>query len=360
MIIVKLNDTVNSRSVSNFNTLRIIQYYLLLTILAFSVRAVHAQNDATAELKMKAPKQWEKYIVALAHMEGHIDRECKWVDQDGTSTQSDSYNIAYCHPWTANDSEKSAVVYGKNYNFSLKKNVGGWVIEKLNRNSFQRTTPRYPPVTEEPGIDRSSLVVANQLGVGLQIVPNFIYLPSIWNKPEFEILSAVPFDSGEERLIDVSFRFAVKPPHLYAWIAPPDKDFTIDGKLTLGTDYYLVRRSEIDCDSYDEEGKFTEHLTWEIEYDFQKDEVPLPVYSKHTSEGNGLSFTEVKRFSLNRMRKPDPSRFTLSHYGFPEPDFKNQRLSVFRLVLVLLGCIFITYAVLRALNIRRAKSQESE
>lgn len=360
MSIVKSNDTTNSRSVSNFNTLRIVQYYLLLTIFAFSTCVVNAQNDVATELKMKAPKQWEKYIVALAHMEGHIDREYKWVDKEGTRTQSDSYNIAYYHPWTANDSEKSAVVYGKNYNFSLKKNVGGWVIEKLNRNSFQRTTPRYPPVTEEPGIDRFSLVVANQLGVGLQIVPNFIYLPSVWDKPEFEILSAVPFDSGEEHLIDVSFRFAVKPPHLYAWIAPPDKDFTIEGKLTLGTDYYLVRRSEVDCDSYDEEGKFTEHLTWEIEYDLQKDEVPLPVYSKHTSEGNGLSFTEEKRFSLNRIEKPDPSRFTLSYYGFPEPDFKNQRLSVFRLVLVLLGCIFITYAVFSALDNRRAMAQESK
>ena len=130
--------------------------------------------------------------------------------------------------------------------------------------------------------------------------------------------------------------------------------------MTLCTDYYLVRRSEVDCDSYDEEGKFTEHLTWEIEYDLQKDEVPLPVYSKHTSEGNGLSFTEEKRFSLNRIEKPDPSRFTLSYYGFPEPDFKNQRLSVFRLVLVLLGCIFITYAVFSALDNRRAMAQESK
>ena len=53
MSIVKSNDTTNSRSVSNFNTLRIVQYYLLLTIFAFSTCVVNAQNDVATELKMK-------------------------------------------------------------------------------------------------------------------------------------------------------------------------------------------------------------------------------------------------------------------------------------------------------------------
>lgn len=302
-------------------------------------------EELLTNLKTNAPKQWTKYISALCNMEGHIDRKYEWTDEEGTRTQSNSYDIAYRFPWTACDSINTAVVTGKNYSFHLKKIERIWEIEDLVQFANNETKLQIPPITEEPAVDQSSLTISNQLGVGLQIVPNFVYLPSIWDKPEFEILSATSRNSEEETLIDVEFRFNVQPPHLYSWVAPIDKDFTIEGMLTLTSDYYLIRHSEIDCENYDENGKFTEHLIWDVDYNFSKEEVPVPTYSKYTSDGNGLKFTEVKHLDLHRTNKIDSSRFTLSHYGLPEPDFKDYQLTWFRLVLVFLGCVLIFYSV---------------
>jgi hypothetical protein len=312
-----------------------------------------ASEDLITKLKSDAPKQWEKYLVALGQTEGHIDRECEWVKNQDVRTEKHSYNVVYRYPWTAVDSDDVAVVYGKNYHFSLRGREGNWEITVLVKESSSNRIPQFPPVTEEPAADRSSLVISNQLGVGLQIVPNFIYIPSIWNQPEFEILSAVSKESDDGNLIDVEFRFHGEPGHPYTWIAPADKDFTVEGRLTLITDYYLVHNSEIDYETYDEDGKLHEHITWDVEYRTQKNGVPLPTFSKHTSQGDGLLFTMVKHFDLSQTKRAKASRFTLSQYGLPEPNFGEPQPTFLRYVLVFLGGALVLYALFDVYQKRR-------
>jgi hypothetical protein len=65
------------------------------------------------------------------------------------------------------------------------------------------------------------------------------------------------------------------------------------------------------------------------------------------------------KYSFENLRPTDPKdikRFTLSHYGLPEPDFDNsRRTDRVRYILIGLGAILIVIALWRMIQKRREK-----
>ena len=99
----------------------------------------------------------------------------------------------------------------------------------------------------------------------------------------------------------------------------------------------------------------------DVTYDFLKRDDNVYYVSKTTAnyviDGNDLPVKTVERtFSVKHLPNLDNSRFTLSHYGLPEPDFGEARPNRIRYIMMVFGGFLVAIAVWQMVQKRREKT----
>ena len=147
------------------------------------------------------------------------------------------------------------------------------------------------------------------------------FLPTLLRLPEFAIESAEKVNKDGVDYYQVKFSFNQptetveedgekgEMPTKYPLIA------VSSGSLLLTTDYLLIKEAEI---------KLLNYAPYSIKNDYKiVDGVPLISEYHFTIPGTGGGYKETWTFDFRLGANHDSSRFNLSHYGLPEPDFGN-------------------------------------
>jgi hypothetical protein len=302
--------------------------------------------------------KWNDFLQEMGTMEGTLS--CAYW-RNGIKDEKDSYsmNFFYNFPYIAkegisNDGIMSAGVRAGNYVFLVKsenKQNLNWVVDKLDKatqTGFD-TPLSYPdisvaaPESGSGNINGICAGICNSLCV-LMIEQN-LFLPSLMNQEEFSITgNEIVNVEGSKQFQRLRFKFYTDNSSKYPNFVFDNLPFSIEGDLMLETEYRLIGKGTIVivCG--------TEKETVVIDCVYDKNTLPVPMLVTYTAVRelpNGSTFREVHSFEKLKKCTADTSRFTLSHYGLPEPDFGESRANRIRYVIMSLGVLLIVIGLWR-------------
>jgi hypothetical protein len=180
--------------------------------------------------------------------------------------------------------------------------------------------------------------ISNVTTNGLRIFP--VWLPSLAREKDFQVISVENKNENGTALVVLTFTFHTTDNKLKVFCP-------IEGEVTLLPDhYYLICEGRYTCYDDVNQSKIAT-VVFHNEYDFGM--MTIPVLKKQSTEYSVASETTrkiVEYSNYKRNEGTDPARFMLSHYGFPEPDFKiNQPVNPLRFILITLGTALIVLAL---------------
>ncbi|MDR1924171.1 MAG: hypothetical protein LBQ66_07340, partial [Planctomycetaceae bacterium] len=292
---------------------------------------VSTQDKSAAvdvELLKRLPKIWQEYLQALTSVKGDVTRNYKRIRNGKTEEENLSYSIAYNYPLTLayNDLEGRVSVLGKNYDFALKRiNVNNpWVIKELELRQPEESVELisdldFPSIDGTVATDKLALKICSQLCVGLELHRNFIYLPDLFKHDAMTVQEFRKVDDPKETRYFLKFRFSQDPPHKFTWVSNETDSILIEGEFYLVTDYFLIAEGKMTL-TCNPARLLDDSMTTSCEYDTDTYKVPLPKSQNYKSTMPDLVFESKSTFNLCETTPEDLQRFTLSHYGIPEPD----------------------------------------
>ena len=322
-------------------------FYLLLLFIMTPVYTLGQELPIAPDWsKENLSNQWQACLVSWSNTEGTIQRRDQWTWKNDKKVENAAYTIINSYPYTLAENETSVVVSGKKYNFSLSRKTASdqWIIDTLTaktQQTLKHSAIQFPSLSAEAPTDKEALSVCSQLAVGLQLDQNFIYLPSLWATDTLVIDQHKVIKVGEDNSHYIKFHCTVKSPHTYTWIAAPEDDFDIQGELWLVTDYFLISRANVTFNLKNNPWKLHQTCT----YQTNAKGIPLPLDFYCRAELQTHIYEQTKHFEINTIDSVLPSRFTLSYYGFPEPDFSNHRDKRLRYILVTIAFGMIVFAI---------------
>ena len=135
------------------------------------------------------------------------------------------------------------------------------------------------------------------------------------------------------------------------------ENFSLKAKVYLTTDFFLVSEGEFHVESW----LGVEDVQIKIDYDSETYKVPLPkkyysknIYNLTVGEEHHEGVLEKERlFNLKETNPKDNSRFTLSAFGLPEPDFGGHRTNRFHYVFIGIGLLMFGTGAWRMVQKRR-------
>jgi hypothetical protein len=319
-----------------------ILFYVFFTFTLF----VHAATDEKQLFSRTAFEKWEKYI-KLIHVEGKVD--IKLTRKQQLDYEDSSYVLAsypcMLKEFSTKDGSFNVVGFCPEYYFHISsktKENNFWKIEKIEKIEPLKTIF----VSNEENSTQQSKekrLFLQELCPGL-LVYGSNYLPTILELPEFHI-KKIEIDNTTGKKIQVTFEFI-----------PEDDKYPLflrmKGHLILREDYYLIEKGNL----FLLFGEHEEPRQIDIEYD-ESFSIPFPknfdkIVNKDFS-GKVIDSDNIL-YELKEIDKPKSSRFTLSHYGLPEPDFDNsRRTNRVRYVLMGIGALLIGIALWKMYKKRR-------
>jgi hypothetical protein len=343
---------------------KILVIFAIILVVMF-VFIVHSSerimaNDSVLQVLDKAQliHKWNDFLQEMGTMEGTLS--CTYW-RNGIKDEKDSYSMDFFYKFpfiakegVSNDGMVSAGVRASNYVFLLKsenKQNLNWVVNKLDkaaRTGFG-TQLSYPdisvntPRSDSGNIDGICAGICNSLCV-LMIAQN-LFLPSLINQEEFSIISnEIVNVEGSKQSQRLRFKFYTDNSSKYPNLVFDNVPFSIEGDLMLETEYRLLGKGTV-VFAY---GTEKETVVIDCVYDENTLSVPVPVtYTAVHNLSNGSTFKEVHSFEKVRKCTADTSRFTLSHYGLPEPDFGESRHNRIRYAIMSLGALLIMIGLWR-------------
>jgi hypothetical protein len=256
--------------------------------------------------------------------------------------------------------------FARNYFFKIHRSLSDerWIVDlvdKISRDELGNIGNYEFPSGKEKSIqDLRDFVFRFYILRCLALDPN-VHLPTLMRLPEFNIeqVKEVQKDGTNYYAVDYSFApsgaidenliiekliknsnadISDLPEGLqkYPMIA------VRNGKLLLTTDYLLIKEADLEIIRV---GK----CKIVCNYKYEKD---IPLISEYTMAYIDTEYKSVYNFDLSLNPTQNHKRFTLSHYGIPEPDFGERRERRFRYIFMGLGLILIGIAIFRIIRKR--------
>ena len=305
-------------------------------------------------IKGKFSDQWQSCLIAWSKTEGKITRQDKWTWKNEKKVENADYLIINDYPYTLAEDQTSVVVSGKKYHFVLTRNKPSdpWSVSSLENNANTQQESKkilFPSLSAESPTDKEALSICSQVAVGLQLDQNFIYLPSLWDIGNIIIDHYKRIENQEGDFHYIRFRCEQNAPHPYTWVSGPNDSFSIHGELWLTAEHFLISRADIVFNVKQNPWKL--HQT--CSYKNNNDSIPFPSDFYCRADLSTHIYEQTKHFDLKTLDATSESRFTLSYYGFPEPDFGNRRANCLRYTLMVIALGMIVWALLAMVRKRR-------
>jgi hypothetical protein len=348
----------------------VITIFVLSSPSSFSAEPVTA-DDSTYQVldKEQLVQKWNEYLKEMGTLEGTHSVD---IWRNGVKDEKNSYtsNFFYNFPYTAkeyinSDGQKFASVHARNYIFRVRtdgKQDEKWIVDELAKVSSldRRATLHYPSMlanpldTEYGSTERIGLGICNELYV-LMIAPCWA-LPSFATLDEFNIISnEIVKDENNRPLQRLVFNFRTDDSSKYPDLVI-DKPFYLEGDFILETKYRLIKKGTF---KFGAEGQKYETTTIDCTYDENILSVPILVTYKEVSDMNdGSVFKAIHSYENIKSCTSGASRFTLSHYGLPEPDFGESRHNRIRYAIMSLGVLLIMIGLWRMYKKRLSRKLE--
>lgn len=324
--------------------------FSLLLASAFSSVA-SGGPPSSADFLTKARPAWEAYCAKAAHLQGKISTKAigpgSKVEYENSVQikQAPQCGLVIVSPWP-DGSHGRDHVYAVNsrYRFELrrKKSTALWAISLL---SEERITPR-----REGRPDVSTLAMVNSW-VKAPVTTNGLdsYWPTITADPGFVVLRAAPRAVGNRMLFEVQFEM---PPSQ----SPSYSLRLMSGRVVFDPDHLWVMQSaDVNIESAGPRRKPNRRAIGTV-YDYAYEADGFPILKKYVETenvvGKGKYVTE-QEYSLSFGDIPE-SEFTLSAFGFPEPNWTTNTGTRWFLWAAIggIGCIGIAFLLRHWLRTR--------
>jgi hypothetical protein len=313
-------------------------------VLMFSCSVAFAQtssDDLIVWIKKDAPDVWRDYFRSWNNTKveyTEIITEKNVQIEDNLCSMFLSYPCMEHRKLDNINHKERLVVFNRHYRFSLerKQENEDWGIDYIE--------PIYDFLPFEK-LDFPILFEKNNVSVELFIGNIFArgfmfslgdWFPVIFSQPEFHILEAKEVVENNEKLIWI--RYDYNPPQRSNQLLRGGEVFLMPNR------FWLIKRADVRLLEPDET---MVNATISCEYDFYFDAIPcLKSHSMFIKEYN---YTFKRTFTNYQIvENASIKNFTLSNYGFPEPDFDNSRhTNRVRYILMGLGVIMIGIALWR-------------
>lgn len=311
---------------------------------------IHCAENTSDDFWEEPLKKWNEYLKISGCFGCFMREQITWPGE----SKDHSIEVIGHYPYflsTVNLSDKSESVYGFNnkYTFRISRvspSLSQWTVDSIE--------PLPPNSTLCPlsfsKSDFSSKLYPNKnvrdvMCAGLRI--RIYWLPELVQSKNFKVVSC-NFSEEEQKKVAI-IKFVYEKGEI-----GNSCDIT-EGTLVLLPDYYwLIHRCE--CIFSDGNRENDEIGKIENEYELAHDGVPFLTKNRETGidrQGRNV-LTVVREYSGYTETKDTPSsRFTLSYYGIPEPDFDNYQVNHFRYVLITIALGMIVWSLVAMVRKRR-------
>lgn len=337
----------------------------LLICLAGNFSFLYARDDSDVEqyVTKNATELWGTYLKALQKgVEGNVRIQTFYNDKLGY--QYDDYVIRE-KKWSLDESEDpqentssvKSITDGYSFRISRQSDGQDWNVDLLEKTSPGTITNikdySFPTGEEQNWGEVQDEVLRWYILKGYSLFGNN-YLPTLLRLPEFTIESAekVNRDGVDYYRVDFSFNQPTVTVEADGEVGEMPTKYPLiavsSGSLLLTTDYLLIKEAEVNTISY---GSQTIKNDYKI-----VDGVPLISEYHLTKHGNGGDYRETWTFDFRIGTNNGSSRFKLSYYGLPEPNFGDSGISLVRYVILVTGLVLIGVGVWRIVRRRRETS----
>ena len=343
--------------------------------IAFSLAggAANAEgNGGYAPFIRTAIQKWDDYVRDISKMEWTVVTS---IDYGPGAGKENETTCIFNFPNFVMEQKKDGVLkrvngYGKKYSFLLEHDSETGHLE-INSVSQNRSIPQPSLLTgffhgASPSKEWWLSAGGRHLGAMSQPLTlyGFTTLQQLFTFQDFSISSLT--EDGEKYYIDYTF----EPPEPEQPVTEADaaeflkSDFpetpVRSGRLVLLKESYLPESIEFSLETGTlEEGQvITEHAAVSCVYEQVEGKTVLKS-KKFVISGDGDPRTTLWTYGNVSFQKEPASRFTLSYYGLPEPEFKNGFISPANLrgALIFAGCCLIVLSVLFRLYRKRQAAQ---
>ena len=306
--------------------------------------------DEYAGFIRDALQKWDEYLSGLADMECTVRVTTHYPPDPEQYFES---TVVFNYPYFALETFKNGSVnevrcYGKRYLFRLigDNETNTLKLDRLGSHPQAPDLSYWLDTFSRPDRPNDDWYITGGGRVTTLLVARSLHLyagtwlPTLFRSESFSVDSLT--EDGERFCVDFKFE--------------PESDMTDpdflstpvrSGRLVLLKDSYLPESADFGLQTGPNERR-RELLSFE--YAEVAGKTVLKSKKEEWSQG-GDAFYTLYSFDNIRFKKERSSRFTLSHYGLPEPDFEGRSV---RRIFVLLGCAFIFYALFRLYRERRA------
>jgi len=305
------------------------------------------RNEWSVRITEEAPKAWESYLNAWNnssvefHERGTVDNTVV-IDTKGLFVFS--YPNSF-HLITDNLTSKTYIFVSNNkYEFVLKKmSDDPWDIDSITNDFILPAENGIKfPVLYEDHVTMVERLVGRNFAKGL-MVSVADWFPVVFIQPEFQILDIKEVSEDGELLIYLKYAYSPQQ---------RPNQLVRGGEIWLMPNlYWLIKRANVEL--LDPNGTRA-NASIICEYDFTE---TIPRLLRHTFHTKEYNQTVQRSFSNYSVKDTFPAgEFTLSHYGFPEPDFPDfgeRRPSRTQYVLAAIGVIMIVIALWRMYQTRK-------
>ena len=344
---------------------------IFLSIVVLSLFIQGSRGDdiplETDKIIQEALNAWEEYGEFLSHCEGSVIVHTTWYDDNGgTNEEEKTVSEMICdYPlivfsFLINQNKRRITGINKDYTFVIteeQKDVYSVLdITRLDEIP-QRFTWRYRD-WEEGGFHRDDTMdsyIADTFGDSL-LAPS-IPLSVLFTLPEFDITESERIVESGTNKVRISFTFS---PESFSPIEAVRKGTII----LLPDSFWLPESLELHI-TEEKEDKLGIAPYFQVRnYEYQNDYAMPLLKEDHceTTLNGRLFWNSSADYDLKyvKHRKYPPKRFTLSHYGLPEPDFAEKDYTPFRIFLFVFGLAFISLGLYQIYRKRSRSSDETE
>jgi len=300
-------------------------------------------------LKNELTHSFENYIKNIDLVEVNVDWEYTLEDEHSSQNVriiKSENNILV--ETTDNDNKDKINIncINKDYFFSLTENNGSYIVDAVEKIEMPIKEKDFdalsPPFSKEYGTTKEYMIRHFALAIcsGYKISHRWVFL--LFGNPSFSIDSYEDTTNTEgERIVKVSFS------------CNPTDDCNIRGGHIelLPERYWQIQSGKVVF--WDGETDYT--MDWTINFSNSSEMIPYDLsFTNKRLDMNCSTNSNIKCVSLNSPI--ENSRFTLSYYGLPEPDFGEKRVNRLRHIIMITGLGLISLGIWR---IYRRKQETS-
>ncbi|MDR2171111.1 MAG: hypothetical protein LBP59_13285 [Planctomycetaceae bacterium] len=332
-------------------------YVLLSQVAVYSASEV--DSELVNEFTQDAPVKWKKYLTLLQNFEGDFEEKLTRTDYAIKKNQQLEIVEVIQRQFVVDfpniicrviENDKVVQIDGSNrkYFFRLNSDDGkNWKIINVEKHVSIPTLDDlyFPDKRNDNWKIFSAYKTADYSARGLLLIRE--WLPVLIQMNDFKIIEIENIVENNIRLVRIAYEFEPKETDTKTNLLIGIRSGEI---FLLPNSYWLVKKGKCYFASpNDVNGRYS--ITWENEYTANKNNTPILVkrsaFCNLADKNETKTWTRTTTFTLNEIIDKNQKRFTLSNYGFPEPDFIDLPTTNWvNYIFMVLGFIMIFIAIL--------------